>query len=352
VTFVLASRLSLAVVALAGAATLVGCSSAPPPPPPPPPPAPPPPAAELSLAPAIIQAAAAYQAYMARTAAIKPDFQNGDDVAGALRAGESYDPKLLLRGEIAYAAVAALQDPAFVAELRSYSIDSAGRQQMIKTLEGDSNFVNAFKNAGSAAGLAERALLTQGQDLDAAGKAMKQEAYDMQHQAWSIAFVENRDARLAEAKTLSTDTPSASIDEADRMRRAAEGAEPLAFNGPAVAAAPYPSVVVRGLNIAALALLGAAGDDQASQLEHLFDDKRDEACLSMSKLNLYQCLAGAKPHYEDVFCLGQHVMMDTAQCVRVAAGEAAPSFEPLPVSATETPYAAKARGKKKVKTKA
>ena len=33
----------------------------------------------------------------------------------------------------------------------------------------------------------------------------------------------------------------------------------------------------------------------------------------MSKLNLYQCLAVAKPHYEDVFCLGQHVLIDTGQ---------------------------------------
>ena len=35
----------------------------------------------------------------------------------------------------------------------------------------------------------------------------------------------------------------------------------------------------------------------------------------MAKLNLYQCLASAGPHYEDIYCLGQHAMIDPGQCV-------------------------------------
>ena len=42
--------------------------------------------------------------------------------------------------------------------------------------------------------------------------------------------------------------------------------------------------------------------------------------MNLSKLNLYQCLAVARPHYEDVFCLGQHAMMDTGRCVIKASG--------------------------------
>jgi len=57
------------------------------------------------------------------------------------------------------------------------------------------------------------------------------------------------------------------------------------------------------------------------------------SCLSMAKLNLYQCLAVAKPHYEDVFCLGQHVLMDTGQCVIKAAGA------PMPVEPPPPPHA-------------
>jgi hypothetical protein len=40
----------------------------------------------------------------------------------------------------------------------------------------------------------------------------------------------------------------------------------------------------------------------------------------MARLSLYECLSVAGPQYENVFCLGQHAMMDTAQCVVTASG--------------------------------
>jgi hypothetical protein len=55
----------------------------------------------------------------------------------------------------------------------------------------------------------------------------------------------------------------------------------------------------------------------------------------MSKLNLYQCLAVAKPHYEDVFCLGQHVLMDTGSCLMKGVGlpdPTPPTFAKIPVT--------------------
>ena len=44
-------------------------------------------------------------------------------------------------------------------------------------------------------------------------------------------------------------------------------------------------------------------------------DDTDKTCLNMSKLNLYQCLAVAGPWYEDIFCLGEHALGETAQCL-------------------------------------
>ena len=78
----------------------------------------------------MIQDAAAYQAYMAKVAAITPDFKSGEDVARSLKTGDSYDPQQLLRGSIAYAAIVALQDPNFVANVRSFGADPTQRQQM------------------------------------------------------------------------------------------------------------------------------------------------------------------------------------------------------------------------------
>jgi hypothetical protein len=48
-------------------------------------------------------------------------------------------------------------------------------------------------------------------------------------------------------------------------------------------------------------------------------EPRAASCLRLAKLNLYQCLAAAGPEYEDIFCLGQHAMAETGQCVADAA---------------------------------
>ena len=47
----------------------------------------------------------------------------------------------------------------------------------------------------------------------------------------------------------------------------------------------------------------------------LMSEPRSGSCLRLAKLNYHQCLASAGPHYEDIYCLGQHPMMDPGQCV-------------------------------------
>jgi hypothetical protein len=88
-------------------------------------------------------------------------------------------------------------------------------------------------------------------------------------------------------------------------------------------------MVMRSLAVAALAALGYADDASLEQVMPIMAEPTSAQCLNMSKLNLYQCLAVAKPHYEDVFCLGQHVLMDTGSCLMKGVGVA----EPVPVAA-------------------
>lgn len=99
------------------------------------------------------------------------------------------------------------------------------------------------------------------------------------------------------------------------------------FDRPDLFNKPYTPAVNRALTIAAIAILGEGGSDRADNLVSLLDDNDGSKCLNMSKLNLYQCLAVAKPYYEDVFCLGQHVLMDTGQCLGKMSSNAL-SFEP------------------------
>jgi hypothetical protein len=170
-----------------------------------------------------------------------------------------------------------------------------------------------------------------GGDLLNAGLSMKQAAYDVQHQAWSKAQLVEPQAELSEVKahavrvSLQPEETAVLIKDLVAVRKA--GADPQSR-----AAAPTP-VVTRGLALAALAVLGAAGEDQADQLAPLLADATSAQCLKMAKLNLYQCMSVAGPQYEDMFCLGRHAMMETGQCIVAAAGWSAPTVDSVPVAA-------------------
>jgi len=325
-----------------------GCSTPPPPPPPvavlPPPPPP------ITLSSSVLQSAANYQTYMNSVASIKADFKSGDDVAQSLKQGDRYDPQELLQGAIAYSAVIALQDPTFVASLRTFAADPDSRQQMTRQILTDPNYVTAIKGADTAAGLIIATLMDQGHKVEAAGEAVKQSAYDIQHQAWSKELVADRDQRLADAKSTIGMEMLSNADDVTRLRQEAVGAQPMTLTGQA-ATAPFPPAVVRALAVAALAALGQAGDDNIALVRPLMVDPASATCLNMAKLNLYQCLAVSRPHYEDVFCLGQHVMMDTGECVEYAAGAPIPVVQPLAPSKTEVSYGAKPATKKRTTKK-
>ncbi len=289
------------------------------PPPPPPPlfPAPVP----ISLAPSIVRAAAAYEDYMARASLVSAAFQSGSDVSAALKLGSSDDPRSLVKGEIAYAAIVALGDPEYVASVRVYARDDDSRRRMAQLLESDPRYVLSLRGSGGAAGLAVAALMDQGKKLRTEGAAVTQAAYTIQHQSWSSQQVPDREARLAAAKAGSDlgVPPDVLAD----LTRSASGFNPTPFNAPPVTS-PFPPVIVNALAVAALAVLGEAGPDNEAQVEPLLTEATAANCQKLAKLDLYQCLAVSKPYYEDVFCLGSHALQDTGQCVMIDAGAPVP----------------------------
>jgi hypothetical protein len=71
----------------------------------------------------------------------------------------------------------------------------------------------------------------------------------------------------------------------------------------------------------------------------------------MAKLNLYQCLAVARPHYEDVFCLGQHALEETGHCLMRQAGVPEPVDPAVQAAADAALIKAAATTKKASKSK-
>ncbi|MFI4965618.1 MAG: hypothetical protein ACHP9T_09645 [Caulobacterales bacterium] len=335
------------------ATALAGCAAPAPPPPPPPPVAvviPP-----IALSPRVVEQASAYRAYVAHASAISPGFTGGEDVAQSLKTGEAYEPGQLLRGAIAYGAVVALQDPAFVAGVRKFAADPEQRRTVAYEIMKDPAYAVGFAGSSSAAGLVMTALGNDGRKLLELGRSVRQAAYDVQHQPWSKADVVGRDSRLALAKQLSATPVLGEVAETARLQTAVSGAGQMNLTAQS-ASPPYTPLVIHSLAVAALAALGYADDNSLAQVMPILAEPNSATCLNMSKLNLYQCLAVAKPHYEDVFCLGQHILTDTGQCLMKGAGvpepvdprvQAAAEAALLKASTTTMVHSAKRQKKKR-----
>jgi hypothetical protein len=255
----------------------------------------------------------------------------------------------LQQGAIAYVAVMALQEPAFVKTMREYAADPAQRRALAQQIIAEPGYAATFEGGDKAAGLAIASLDAIGAKVLVAGKSVKQAAYDVQRQAWSKTNVANPETRLTEAKTRSGQRILASLTDVDDIRKASlEGAAPSVAVTPV--GPPYSRAVIQCLAIAALAAMGEAGDDKVDAIAPLLTEESSAYCLNMSKLNLYQCLAVSKPQYEDIFCLGQNSMIDIGQCVVKAAASPNPAYvEPPPPIPVPRPPATRAAAVKKKK---
>ncbi len=315
------SRRGLSVASLAAAALLASCSTPEPVAPPAPPPAPPP---AIALNTSVAEAASVYVAFVRDLNTIKAGgFQSAEEIQAELRKGASYDAAQLSRGMIAYGAILALQSPEYLAGVRQFGSDPTQRQEMVRRIIADPAYAATLPGADAAVGLMVQTLIRDIDALTFIADGVEADAYTIQERndprrRWATQSVADRNGRLQTAKDLSVPRqPSA--DESMRLLAAAHNGTGLVSEH-ALRGAPYTPAVVNALAIAALAALGAAGDDARANTDALTTESNNEFCLTMSKLMLYQCLAAAKPNYEDIFCTGRHIVRDLAQCTAQFAG--------------------------------
>jgi hypothetical protein len=272
----------------------------------------------------VAQAAAVYMAFSRDMAALEGGFTDPEQIQAALRRGSAYDPGQISRGLVAYASILALQSPEFVAGVRSLADDTATREKLVADIVADPRYASTLPGAEAAAGLV---MSTLSADINALGRAanlIENDAYAIQaaydpRRPWGVAEVTDREGRLEAAKLRSAETMLPSAEEASRLFAAAHssgGALPVSG---APRKPPYPPAVTNALALAALAALGYAGENARANTDALQFDRVSHGCLTMSKLNLFQCLAASRPNYEDMFCLGRHVVRDLATCSRGAA---------------------------------
>jgi len=337
----------LAVTASLMALGLAACQTDAPPPPPPPPPAPAGP--PVALSPAISDAASVYVAYLDQARGMTADFNDASMVQAKLSQGASYEPKRLARGAVAYAAIVAMQEPAFRSQLRGYASDDAARQDLVTKLFTNPAYASTIPGANIAARRVILALSSDGEMLYTKGAAMKQNAYAIQKQAWSKGLLSDPAGRLAATKLSSATSRGVVSDESARLLSAALTGDglvtkantgsltgeqsayatpagdaqkltastttPASFDRETLFNQPYTAGVNRALAIAAISILGEGTGVNEQAIIALLDEKQSPRCLGESKLNLNQCLAASRFHFDDVFCMGQHILMDTGNCI-------------------------------------
>ena len=308
-------RRGLSLAAIAALSVLAACATPEPEPEPAPPP-PPPPAVTLNEG--VAQSASIYVAFMREAATIEAGFSSAEAIQAAIRKGASYEPAQLSRGLIAYGSILALQSPEFVEGVRTFAVDPTIRQEMVARIIADPAYAATLPGADAAAGLIVDAIGRDAATMLAIADAVEEDAYTIQgrgdpRRRWATVPVADRDVRLQGAKALSAVQMLPSAEESARLFAAAHAGSGLPVT-PSRAGAPYTPAVVRSLALAALAALGAGGEDARANTEALTVEQNSEFCFNMSKLMLFQCLAASRPSYEDIFCVGRHVARDLAIC--------------------------------------
>ncbi len=299
----------------------------------------------LALNESVAQSASIYVAFARDMATIEGGFESPEAVQAALARGSTYNPEQVSRGLIAYASILALQSPEFVAGVRQYAGHTATRETLVADIIADPRHASYLPGANAAAGLI---MGTLRQDIAALGRAadgVENDAYAVQarhdpRRAWGVAHVADREGRLEAAKLRSVEAMLPSAEDAADLLAAAHSGAGLPVSGEAREPA-FPPAVERALALAALAALGAAGDDARANTDALQDEPVGQQCLTLSKLMLFQCLAASRPTYEDMFCLGRHAVRDLATCTRgvampaavVTVSDLAPAAPPPPAPA-------------------
>ncbi len=304
--------------------------------------APPPPPPPVTLNQGVADAASIYVSFIRDVGTIPAGgFQDAESIQAAMRRGAAYDPATLSRGMIAYGSILALQSPEFVQGVRTYAADPTSRAEVIANLTRDPAYAAGLPGAAAAAGLIAATLGHDIATLTAIAEGVEGDAYTIQERRdprrrWAVQPIASREVRLESVKTISSGQMLPSAEDSARLFAAANSGSGLSLTGTSVEA-PFTPAVVHSLAIAALAALGAAGDEARSSTEALSIETNAQFCLDMSKLNLFQCLAASRPSYEDMFCIGRHIVRDLATCTSEAVVRRAPTLEPGTVVAEVTP---------------
>lgn len=380
-----------------GAAQARKPAARPPAPRPPAPRPPAPPAAPFLQGPGgpVGQGAALYRDYLADAAIVRDaTLSSPQAINSALDRIARHPGERLARASIAYGGLVATQDAAFVAGVRETAA-FYGKDTMARGMVLDTRYARTLKGGEGAARAVARALRADVLSLDAVALRYQMDAYGLQKQSWALARIPDVRQRVATVRALPTAPRTgdaavaaelavpvpAAYDAAAALARAqsffpqfamatlADRLEPVIItppplpplppppaptrrgsrNAPAPAEAapvvtappppPPPAVGTAPLNrmvtLGAFLAMGAT-EEPAEQARVVMKDRLYDGCFESARLNLNQCLAASRFHYETPFCIAKHPIGEVAKCIGEAVGVAT-GVPAAPASAGASP---------------
>ncbi len=263
-------------------------------------------------------------------------FNSAETTREAHRRLSAHDSKALSGGWVAYAALVAADTPAFAEALKGEVASGKkfdglkGKDAFIARLSKDPGYPRRLGGADEAT---RRVLSMTAADIarvNALGEAFKTQAYAMQKTAWGKKRISAPPERLRDADAYASGRPVATAPELPALTEKGVTAPMLAsVEGPwgadwgkeapaALSGAPDAQVIMdRVLNLAARYAVGGVN---AQTVETWAKNDRSERCLSMNVLMIRQCIAATRTPYEEAFCLGEHGLIDQANCLGWVAG--------------------------------
>ncbi len=281
---------------------------------------------------ALERVAANYIRYREDVAAIETTpFDSADVTRQAHRRLGAHDSDALSAGWVAYAALVAADTPAFADALKTEMAKKArrgklgGRDALLSNLAQNPSYARSLPGADQAIEAVLAMTAQDGARITALGRAFKSQAYAMQKTRWGKQRIASSQDRLKEAASYQAgrgapDAPVFAHSESGGVIAPAlasadgEWAPDWGEQAPAghMGEANAEVIMDRVLNLAARYSSGALNAKVVSVYAR--NDKSNR-CLTMAKLTLDQCIAATRTPYEEAFCLGEHALIDVADCV-------------------------------------
>lgn len=258
-------------------------------------------------------------------------FDNAEVTREAHRLLAAHDSDDLSAGWVAYAALVAADTPEFAEALKE-EVDKkkrrgrlGGRDGLLSNLAQNPSYARGLPGADKAIGAVLAMTARDGARITALGEAFKAQAYAMQKTKWGKQRIANSQDRLKEAASFQRGRGAPIAPAFEHVSHDGVLAPSLASakgqwapdwgeQAPAghMSEANAEVIMDRVLNLAARYSTGTLNGKFVSVYAQ--NDKSNR-CLSMAELTLDQCIAATRTPYEEAFCLGEHALIDIADCV-------------------------------------